>query len=164
MKTFERIQSKIMNLQAMKQQLAIWKFQEKKIVFTNGCFDILHLGHIDYLSQAKDQGDILVLGLNSDSSVRRIKGESRPIINEKARATAMAALAFIDLVVLFDEETPYELIQLIQPDVLVKGADYKAEDIVGYDILMAKGGEVKTISLTEGYSTTNIIEKIKKAY
>ncbi len=164
MKTFDIIQNKIMDREALKRQLAIWNFKGKKVVFTNGCFDILHLGHVEYLSQAKDQGDILILGLNTDASVQRIKGENRPIVNEKARASALAALSFIDAVVYFDEDTPYELIKFVQPDVLVKGADYKAEDIVGYDILMAKDGEVKTISLTEGYSTTGIIEKIKEVY
>jgi rfaE bifunctional protein nucleotidyltransferase chain/domain len=137
-----------------------WRFLQKKIVFTNGCFDILHLGHIDYLSKAADMGDVLVLGLNSDRSVSEIKGEKRPINNETSRAHVLAALSLVTVVVLFDESTPYELIKLIQPDVLVKGADYKIEDIVGSDILKAKGGKVEAINLLPGYSTSAIEQRI----
>jgi len=141
--------------------LKMWKLQNKKIVFTNGCFDILHKGHVEYLSKASNFGDVMVLGLNSDSSVKRLKGESRPLQDESSRAMVMASLQVIDLVVVFDEETPYGLIKEVQPDVLVKGADYKPENIVGYDILIAKGGEVKTVDLTDGYSTTSVIQKMK---
>ena len=135
--------------------------QGKKIVFTNGCFDIVHPGHVDYLSQARDLGDALILGLNTDDSVKRLeKGANRPINNEKARGLVLSALACIDKIVLFNEDTPYELIKTIQPDVLVKGSDYAPEKIVGYDIVMARGGKVTTINFLEGYSTTSIIKKI----
>ena len=140
--------------------LAVWRFQGKKIVFTNGCFDILHLGHIDYLSKAKDEGNILIIGLNTDNSVSRIKGKTRPITDENSRAKILASLQFVDAVTLFDEETPYELISFVQPDVLVKGSDYKPEDIVGYDIVKAKNGKVVTIDF-QRYSTTAIEKKIK---
>lgn len=156
------INSKIVTNDVLQKRLNIYRLQGKKIVFTNGCFDILHLGHVDYLSKAKDLGDILVIGLNTDDSVKRLgKAPNRPINNEQSRAFILASLRFIDLVVLFDEDTPYELIKLVQPDVLVKGNDYKPEEIVGYDIVKNKGGEVKTIPLVEGYSTTNLIRKIK---
>ena len=140
--------------------LTIWKFQGRKIVFTNGCFDILHLGHIDYLSKAKDLGDLLIIGLNTDLSVSKIKGKNRPIQDEISRAMVLASLGFVDAVVFFGEETPYDLIKTTQPDILVKGADYKPEDIVGYDIVKNKGGEVVTIEFLEGYSTTAIEKKI----
>jgi len=154
------IQKKILPPDQLKPQLALWKFQEKKIVFTNGCFDIMHLGHIDYLSKAADLGDVLVIGLNTDASVSRIKGPSRPVIDQHARAMLLASLQFVTIVVLFDEPTPYDLIRLIQPDILVKGKDYKAEEVVGYDIVTAKGGRVETLDLVEGYSTSSIISRI----
>jgi rfaE bifunctional protein nucleotidyltransferase chain/domain len=133
------------------------------VVFTNGCFDILHPGHVDYLSQARDLGDLLVLGLNTDNSIKRLnKAPNRPVNSEQARAMVLAALGCVDLIVLFDEETPRELISFLQPDVLVKGNDYKTEDIAGHDIVQAKGGKVITIPLLEGYSTTRLIEKILK--
>jgi D-glycero-beta-D-manno-heptose 1-phosphate adenylyltransferase len=143
------------------RMLTIWQFQGRKIVFTNGCFDILHLGHIDYLSKAKDLGDLLVIGLNTDLSVSKIKGKNRPIQDEISRAMVLASLGFVDVVVFFGEETPYNLIKTIQPDILVKGADYKPEDIVGYDIVTNKGGKVVTIEFLEGYSTTAIEKKIQ---
>lgn len=134
----------------------------KKIVFTNGCFDILHVGHKRYLQQAAALGDILVVGVNSDASVRRLKGPSRPINPEQDRAEMLCALGFIDYVVIFDEDTPYELIKKIQPDVLVKGGDYKPEEVVGRDIVEARGGKLVLISFIEGKSTTNIIKKIEE--
>jgi rfaE bifunctional protein nucleotidyltransferase chain/domain len=143
------------------RMLTIWQFQGKKIVFTNGCFDILHLGHIDYLSKAKDLGDLLIIGLNTDESVRRIKGNNRPIQDEISRAMVLASLSFVDAVVFFGEDTPYNLIKTTQPDILVKGADYKPEDIVGYDIVKNKGGETITIEFLPGYSTSSIEAKIK---
>lgn len=164
MNNLERIQLKILNREKLENQLAYWRFKDQKIVFTNGCFDLLHLGHIDYLSKAKDLGDVLIIGVNTDDSVRRLKGESRPITNENSRSTIMASLQFVNAVVLFDEDTPYELIKQLQPDVLVKGSDYKAEDIVGYDLVKAKGGEIVTIDFLEGYATTTIEDKIKKSY
>lgn len=133
---------------------------QKKIVFTNGCFDILHVGHKRYLQKAATLGDILVVGVNSDASVRRLKGPSRPINCEQDRAEMLSALRFIDYVVIFDEDTPYELIKKIQPDVLVKGGDYKPEEVVGRDIVEARGGRLELISFVEGKSTTNIINKI----
>ena len=138
--------------------------KDKKVVFTNGCFDIIHKGHIDYLSKAAKLGDIMVLGLNSDESISRIKGDKRPIMPFEDRGTILSALGFIDFVVPFEEDTPYELIKEIVPDILIKGKDYDAKDIVGYDIVTANGGKVETIELTPGKSTTNIIEKILKAH
>jgi len=142
------------------QLLNIWRFQGKKIVFTNGCFDLLHLGHIDYLAKASELGNILIIGLNTDESVRKIKGNSRPIQNDASRAMILASLSFVDAVVFFGENTPYNLIKITQPDILVKGADYNPEDIVGYDIVKSKGGQVATIEFLEGYSTTAIEKKI----
>lgn len=136
------------------------KREGKSIVFTNGCFDILHSGHIFYLQKAKKLGDILILGLNSDSSVRRLKGEKRPINNETDRAIVIDELKSIDYVVIFDEDTPLELISEIVPNTLVKGGDYKKEDVVGKNIVEKNGGEVILISFVEGKSTTNIINRI----
>jgi len=161
MKKTELINKKILDRKTLSAQLAIWEFKQKKVVFTNGCFDILHLGHIDYLSKAKDLGDILIIGLNTDLSVQRLKGKNRPVVNEHARARLLASLLFVDAVVLFDEDTPYELIKTVQPNILVKGSDYKEEDIVGYDIVKSNAGSIKTIDFLEGYSTTSIIEKLK---
>ena len=161
MNNLERIHTKIYDRKNLETQLAIWRFQSKKIVFTNGCFDLLHLGHIDYLSKAKDLGDILIIGVNTDDSVKRLKGAARPITDENSRSLIIASLQFVNAVVLFDKETPYELIKLIQPDVLVKGSDYKPEDIVGYDIVKAKGGEIVTIDYLDGYSTSELEKKIK---
>lgn len=162
MKKMEWINSKILTPEKLKSHLAVWRFQNKKIVFTNGVFDLLHLGHIDYLSKAKDEGSILIVGVNTDASTRRLnKGKNRPIKNQQSRSMILASLLFVDAVVLFDEDTPYELIKKVQPDVLVKGSDYKAEDIVGYDIVKAKGGKVVTIDFLEGYSTTAIEQRIK---
>lgn len=162
MNKLEKLKSKIYTIKKLKSQLAVWAFQEKKIVFTNGCFDILHLGHIDYLSKARELGDILLIGLNTDKSVNDIKGSTRPITDEVSRANILAALSFVDAVVYFGEETPYELIKFVQPDILVKGSDYAAEDIVGYDIVKAKGGEVKTLDFLPGYSTSAIEKRIKE--
>ena len=161
MEKLERIKTKIFSREQIKNQCNIWRFKEKKIVFTNGCFDILHLGHIDYLTRAADLGSVLLIGLNSDTSVRAIKGPGRPINNEEARAIILTALSFVTGVTIFDEETPYELIKTVQPDILVKGADYSVEEIAGFDIVQAHGGKVVTIPLTEGYSTSGLIAKIK---
>lgn len=162
MKRLEIIRKKIFNYSDsdFNRLLAIWKFQGKKIVFTNGCFDILHLGHIDYLAAASELGDLLIVGLNTDLSVSKIKGNNRPIQDEVSRAFVLASLGFVDAVVYFGEDTPYNLIKKILPDILVKGADYKPEDIVGYDIVKNKGGEIVTIEFLEGYSTTGIEKKI----
>jgi D-glycero-beta-D-manno-heptose 1-phosphate adenylyltransferase len=144
------------------QKLVIdWQNAGEKIVFTNGCFDLVHLGHIDYLEKASKLGGKLVLGLNTDQSVKRLKGESRPLVNEYARARMMAAFEFIDLVVLFDQQTPLELIEKLRPDILVKGNDYTLNNIVGVDFVIKNGGKVETIDLVPGYSTTNLVAKIK---
>jgi len=154
------LESKIFNMESLEKQIALWRFHEKKIVFTNGCFDLLHLGHIDYLAKAASLGNIMVVGLNSDASVSKIKGPSRPVNDENSRLHIMASLFFVNGVILFDWPTPYELIKLVQPDYLVKGGDYKPEDIVGYDIVKSGGGEVVTIDLVPGYSTTALENKI----
>lgn len=162
MKKLEFVKSKIYTRDSVElaRKLAIMRFKSKKIVFTNGCFDILHLGHIDYLAKAANLGDVMIVGLNTDESVHRIKGGNRPIQDEVSRAMVLASLRFIDYVVFFGEDTPYELIKTIQPNVLVKGADYKPEEIVGYDIVKARKGKVVTIDYLEGYSTTAIEKKI----
>ena len=138
------------------------KAERKKIVFTNGCFDLLHVGHIRYLAQAKKLGDFLIIGLNSDSSVKELKGEDRPINSFDDRATLLSAIESVDLVIMFEEQTPENLIKDIVPDILVKGGDYNIEDIVGYQTVMQNGGQVKTLSFYDGYSSTNYINKIKK--
>lgn len=136
------------------------KLHQRKIVFTNGCFDVLHFGHVHYLLQAKKLGDILVIGLNSDDSVRRLKGPTRPVNGEKERAFVLAALACVDYVVLFGEDTPKELIETVRPDVLVKGGDYDITTIVGADFVQRNGGTVTTIPFVEGFSSTRIIEQL----
>lgn len=132
----------------------------KKIVFTNGCFDILHRGHVAYLNEAKSLGDLLIVGLNSDASVKRLKGESRPINSEQDRKFVLENLKAVDAVFIFEEDTPFDLITVAQPDILVKGGDWKVEDIVGSDIVLARGGEVKSLQFVDGFSTTQTIEKI----
>jgi rfaE bifunctional protein nucleotidyltransferase chain/domain len=134
--------------------------QNKKIVFTNGCFDIIHAGHVQYLQQAKNQGDILIVGLNSDNSVKRLKGANRPINNQQDRKIVLEALRSVDYVIIFDEDTPYNLIKQINPDVLVKGGDWRVDEIVGSDIVLKNGGEVKSLLFIDDTSTTSIIEKI----
>ncbi|MGH2568646.1 MAG: D-glycero-beta-D-manno-heptose 1-phosphate adenylyltransferase [Bacteroidota bacterium] len=140
------------------------KLQRKKVVFTNGCFDILHRGHIDYLQKAKALGDVLVVGVNTDDSVKRVKGEKRPIVAEGDRTTILAAFACVDYVCLFDEDAPYELLQAILPDVLVKGADWPLEKVVGKDIIEAAGGSVRTIELLPHRSTSQIIKTIVERF
>jgi D-glycero-beta-D-manno-heptose 1-phosphate adenylyltransferase len=155
------IQSKIhLDRSELESILAVWRFKDQRIVFTNGCFDIIHRGHVEYLAKAASLGDQLIIGLNTDASVKRLKGTTRPVQDENTRALVLAAFGFVSKVVLFDEDTPYELIKLIQPKVLVKGGDYKASDIVGYDIVTSNGGSVETIDLVEGHSTTKLINKM----
>jgi rfaE bifunctional protein nucleotidyltransferase chain/domain len=156
--------SKIVSLEEASVLVDKWKLQGETIVFTNGCFDIVHIGHVDYLEKAHNLGSKLVLGLNTDHSIRRIKGEKRPIVAENARARIMAALGFVDAVILFEEDTPLRLIQTIKPDILVKGDDYMVENIIGADFVIENGGKVETIPLVKGFSTSNIIEKIKNNY
>jgi rfaE bifunctional protein nucleotidyltransferase chain/domain len=153
-------QQKILDANSLITKLAYWKFKNYRLVFTNGCFDIIHLGHIDYLSKARALGDILIIGLNTDNSVRRLKGSSRPVNDENARAYILASFNFADAIVLFDEDTPYELIKRVQPDILVKGSDYAPDEIVGADIVKNRGGRIETIDFLEGYSTSSIIEKL----
>ena len=160
MSQLNNISNKLLSLEELLLKLPTWK-REGKIVFTNGCFDILHLGHLDYLGKASELGHKLIVGLNNDASVKRLKGASRPINNEQARAMMLVKLAIVDAVVLFEEDTPYELIQRIVPNVLVKGSDYRVEEIVGHDIVLGNGGSVIPIDLLEGYSTTSIIEKMQ---
>lgn len=154
--------NKINSWQGLKEQVELWKKTGEKVVFSNGCFDILHLGHIDYLEKARSLGNRLVIGLNDDDSVRQLKGAERPVNNEIARARLLAALEFVDGVTIFSEDTPKELIAFLIPDILVKGSDYSIDNIVGADIVLANGGEVKTIDLVNGYSTSNLINKLKK--
>lgn len=152
--------SKVITLKKLIPELDKLRRKRKKIVFTNGCFDIIHAGHVRYLRKAKSHGDILVVGLNSDSSIRAIKGEKRPIVPQNERAEVMEALEFVDYIVIFSDPTPVKLIEAIKPDILAKGADWAAKDIVGGDIVKANGGKIRRITLVKGKSTTNIIRKI----
>lgn len=145
------------------ETLKSWKTNNYKLVFTNGCFDLLHRGHVDYLEKSAGLGDKLIVGLNTDHSVSLLKGPNRPLVDQDSRAIVMAALQMVDAVILFDEETPYDLIKAIQPDVLVKGKDYAVEEIAGFDIVLARGGIVETIELTDGFSTSALIDKIKNS-
>ncbi|MDQ3049315.1 MAG: D-glycero-beta-D-manno-heptose 1-phosphate adenylyltransferase [Bacteroidota bacterium] len=160
MDKFSVLENKIHTIDSLKKSIALWRFSDKKIVFTNGCFDLLHYGHIDYLSKAASLGDVLIVGLNTDASVSKIKGPSRPVNDEKSRLHSVASLFYVSAVVLFDEPTPYELIKMVEPDILVKGGDYKPETIVGYDIVKMKGGEVITLDFVPGYSTSALEQKI----
>ena len=158
------IKEKIYSREALVALLEGWKLKGDKIVFTNGVFDLLHRGHIDYLCKARDCGQRLVVGVNADASVKMLnKGGSRPIQDENSRALIIAALHVVDAVTLFSEETPYDLIKALEPDVLVKGNDYKVEQIAGHELVLKRGGEVKLIELAQGYSTTAIEKKIKGA-
>lgn len=155
---------KKVKLQSIKSLLKILKDRSrtKKIVFTNGCFDILHIGHVRYLKKAKSLGDILIIGLNSDSSVRAIKGSGRPVNNQKDRAEVLSALSFVDHIVIFSEDTPEKVIRKIRPDILVKGGDWKIKDIVGGDFVQKHGGRVVSIPFVKGYSTTATIKKMAR--
>ena len=157
----KKINNKIFDLQNLMKKIEKWRSENKKIVFTNGCFDLIHLGHIELLARSSDLGDILIIGVNSDASIQNLKGENRPIIEENSRVKQLAALEFVDAVVLFDEDTPQKLIETIKPDVITKGGDYKAENIVGNEVVTQKNGQVVIIPLTQGYSTTSILKKIK---
>jgi rfaE bifunctional protein nucleotidyltransferase chain/domain len=158
----EKSTDKIKAAAEARKKVAEWKSKGERVVFTNGCFDILHLGHVDYLEKARNLGDRLIVGLNTDSSVSRFKGPDRPIQDEKSRARVISSLQFVDMVVLFNEDTPKELISTLVPDVLVKGSDYLAENIVGADVVKKAGGEVTTLEFVPGYSTSKVIEKIRK--
>ncbi len=156
----ERLQKKIPEPVELAYLLAYWRFRDYRIVFTNGCFDLIHLGHIDYLAKAADLGDVLVVGLNTDASTRRLKGPTRPINDERARALVLASMSFVSTVVLFDEDTPLNLIKELKPQVLVKGGDWRPEQIVGSDVVLAAGGKVLSLNFVDGRSTTNIIKQI----
>ena len=162
MKATKHIQQKILNAHQLQQELVRWRKFSKKIAFTNGCFDILHAGHIHSLMQAASFADVLIVGLNSDASTKRLKGDNRPINHEQNRALLLASLVMVDAVVLFDEDTPFDLISTIMPDVLVKGGDYTVETIVGAKEVIANGGTVEIIQLVEGLSTTSLIQKIER--
>ena len=162
MNQVNRLQSKILSFSSLKSQLEKWRSRNEKIVFTNGCFDLLHLGHVDYLAKARDLGDRLIVGVNSDASIKLVKGSSRPIKDEQSRAALLAGMAYVDAVVLFDEETPLSLISMVMPDFLVKGGDYMIKDIVGHEIVLNNKGRVCTIDFVKGYSSSVLIEKIKR--
>ena len=163
MSSLKKIKDKIFDLDSLKNKVTSWKENGHKIVFTNGCFDIMHKGHIEVLSKSSDLGDKLIIGLNSDSSVQKLKGNSRPIIDENSRAIALAALSFVDAIVLFSEEPPINLISTLNPDILAKGGDYEIRTIVGHEIVQKNGGEVILIPFVDGFSSTNIINKIKNS-
>jgi rfaE bifunctional protein nucleotidyltransferase chain/domain len=152
---------KISDVTSLKRRIAAWRFQDKKVVFTNGVFDLLHTGHITYLTKAAELGDKLIIGLNTDASVKRLKGPDRPVNDENGRALLLASLFFVEAIVLFDDDTPLNLITELKPDILVKGADYAIENIVGAKEVIANGGQVKTIEFVDGFSSTSIIQKIK---
>lgn len=157
-----KLQKKILNPKALKKQLESWKDTNQKIVFTNGCFDILHLGHLDLLQEAANLGDILIVGLNSDTSIKKIKGDNRPINNQKTRTELLASLFYVDFVVTFEEETPINLVETITPHIMVKGGDYKKSEIVGGNFVEENGGKVVIFPLKKDCSTTNIIDKIRE--
>ncbi|MFA6321292.1 MAG: D-glycero-beta-D-manno-heptose 1-phosphate adenylyltransferase [Candidatus Omnitrophota bacterium] len=154
---------KIKSAASLAKTIARLKKQGKRVVFTNGCFDILHVGHVEYLSRARKMGDALVIGMNSDSSVRRLKGKDRPINKQKDRAKVLSALSFVDYVVLFNEDTPEKLIRKLVPDILVKGADWKKKVVAGVDFVKSRGGKVAFIPFVSGYSTTSLLEKIARS-
>ena len=163
MSHLNKINSKIFSLDNLKNQVNAWKQAGKKIVFTNGCFDIIHRGHIEVLAQTAYLGDRLIIGLNSDSSIQKLKGEDRPIMTENSRAILLAALSFVDAVILFPEDTPINLISTLLPEILAKGGDYEIETIVGQEIVQNNGGKVILVPFVEGFSSTTIIDKIKKS-
>jgi len=162
MKQINAINSKIYTLSSLKAAVAGWRIKGKTISFTNGCFDIIHEGHIFSLSQAAKEADLLIVGVNSDASTKRLKGEDRPVNNEQSRSLILASLAIVDAVVIFEEDTPLNLITTLLPDVLVKGGDYTIEQIVGAKEVIANGGNVVINPIVQGFSTTGIIEKIRR--
>ena len=163
MSNLKNIKSKIYSLSDLKIQSDKWKGKGKKIVFTNGCFDLVHRGHLEVLANTADLGDKLIIGLNSDSSIKDLKGENRPIMDETSRAILLASLQFVDAVVFFSEETPYKLIETLVPDILAKGGDYKVTEIAGNEVVLENGGEVILVPFIDGFSSTNIVEKIKQS-
>ena len=159
----DTIKAKILDKNTLQTTLTRWRLLDNKIVFTNGCFDILHYGHLHYLAEAKALGSKLIIGVNAAESVKRLKGQHRPINDDLTRYHLLAALSFVDAVIEFKEDTPFNLIKMIQPDILVKGGDWQPAQIVGADIVLAKGGIVRSLPFIEGYSTTNIEAKIKRS-
>lgn len=163
MSNLKNIKSKIYSLSDLKIQSDKWKENGEKIVFTNGCFDLVHRGHIEVLANTADLGDKLIIGLNSDSSIKELKGENRPIMDEISRSILLASLQFVDAIVFFSEETPYKLIETLIPDVLAKGGDYKVTEIAGNRVVLENGGEVILFPFIDGVSSTKIVEKIKQS-
>lgn len=163
MSYLKKINNKIFTIKKLKKEVDNWKKSGEKIVFTNGCFDIIHRGHIELLAHTADLGDKLIVGLNSDISIQKIKGKSRPIIQQDSRAILLAALDFIDAIILFSEETPINLIKLLEPNILAKGGDYKINTIVGNEIVKKNGGKVILVPFVDGFSSTDIITKIKRS-
>jgi D-glycero-beta-D-manno-heptose 1-phosphate adenylyltransferase len=159
--TFEHIENKIQDWDTLANSVKEWQSKGKKVVFTNGCFDLLHYGHIHYLAEARDLGDKLIVAMNSAASVKRLKGEHRPINDELTRQHLLAALEFVDAVVVFEEDDPFDLIKLIMPDILVKGGDWQPHQIIGSDVVLANGGKVQSLPYIDGYSTTNLEKKIR---
>ena len=163
MDSLDKIKNKIFtNSRAAQRVLKSWRKNDEKLVFTNGCFDIIHRGHVEILSKASDLGDKLIIGLNSDESVKRLKGDNRPVQDGYSRALILASFDFVDLVIFFSEDTPYDLIKSLKPDILVKGGDYKIKEIVGNDIVTENGGKVMTIKFLDGFSTSKILDRIEK--
>ena len=163
MSHLNKLNNKIYSLEELENKVNAWKQAGEDVVFTNGCFDIIHRGHIEVLAQTADLGDRLIIGLNSDTSIQKLKGKNRPIIEEQSRAILLASLEFVDAVVIFSEDTPLKLISALLPDVLAKGGDYEIETIVGHEIVQQNGGKVKLVPFVDGFSSTTIIEKIKKS-
>ena len=158
-----KLNTKIYSLEELKNQVNAWKQAGEEVVFTNGCFDIIHRGHIEVLAQTADLGNKLIIGINSDSSIQKLKGKNRPIIEEQSRAILLASFSFVDAVVLFSEETPLNLISTLKPDVLAKGGDYEINTIVGHKVVQENGGQVILVPFVDGFSSTTIIDKIKKS-
>ena len=163
MKNFETIKSKICTLNELKEKVIQWKKDGEKVIFTNGCFDIIHRGHIEVLANTADLGDKLIVGLNTDSSIQKLKGLNRPIIDEESRAILLASLSFVDAIILFAQDNPLNLINTLNPDVLAKGGDYSIDTIIGHEIIRKNGGEVVLIPFIDGFSSSKIISKIKES-
>jgi len=159
MSNIELLKSKIIEPDHLDRLLSLWRFKNETVVFTNGCFDVIHFGHIKYLGEAANLGTKLIIGVNTDASVKRLKGNDRPINEEEARVMVLAAFSFVDAIVLFDDDTPFNLINRVKPNILVKGGDYRPEDIVGYNIVTKNNGKVITIGFVDGFSSTSIIKK-----
>ena len=163
MSQFNTLKNKVFSLENLKVQVENWKATGEKVVFTNGCFDIIHQGHIEVLARTADLGTKLIVGLNSDSSIQKLKNENRPIIQQQSRAILLASFSFVDAVVLFSEDTPINLISTLKPDILAKGGDYEISTIVGHKVVQENGGQVILVPFVEGFSSTAIIDKIKKS-